>query len=98
MSSIPYGTRRRCNLCTVEIQGMTGGADLVHFSQGAPGTRAKLWARVCQYLRTPEQCAQCINQDPSLRGEVTSSDHYAEAPSFDFSATPRSGGQQETIP
>jgi hypothetical protein len=82
--------RRRCNLCTVEIQSMAGGADLVVFSQGAPGTRAKLWARVCQYLRTPEQCAQCINQDPTLRGEVSSSDYYAEAPSFDFS--PQLGG------
>ena len=50
---------------------------------GAPGTRAKLWARVCQYLRTPEQTAACLNQDVSLRGEVTASDHYAEAPSLD---------------
>ncbi len=98
MASIPPGTRRRCNLCTVEIQGMAGGADLVHFSQGAPGTRAKLWARVCQYLRTPEQCAQCINQDLSVRGEVSGSDYYAEAPIFDFSAMPPSGGGQETIP
>ncbi|MFI0402435.1 MAG: hypothetical protein ACH34U_05905 [Cyanobium sp.] len=88
MTSIPPGMRRRCNLCTVEIQSMAGGADLVFFSQGAPGSRAKLWARVCQYLRTPEQCAQCINQDPNLRGEVSSSDYYAEAPSFDFSPQP----------
>jgi hypothetical protein len=64
---------------------MAGGKDLVHFSQGAPGTRAKLWARVCQYLRTPEQCSQCLNQDPTLRGEVISSDYYAEAPVLDFS-------------
>lgn len=98
MASIPPGTRRRCNLCTVEIQGMAGGADLVYFSQGAPGTRAKLWARVCQYLRTSEQCAQCINQDLSLRGEVSVNDYYAEAPRFDFSAMPPSGGGQETIP
>lgn len=97
MSTIPPGTRRRCTLCSVEIQGMAGGADLVHFSQGAPGTRAKLWARVCQYLRTPEQCAQCINQDLGLRGEVSGSDYYAEAPSFDFSATPPGGGAQGTI-
>jgi hypothetical protein len=98
MASISPGMRRRCNLCTVEIQGMAGGGDLVYFSQGAPGTRAKLWARVCQYLRTPEQCAQCINQDLSLRGEVSGSDYYAEAPIFDFSAMPPSGGGQETIP
>ena len=84
MASIPPGTRQRCTLCQVEIQGMVGGGDLVHFSMGAPGTRAKLWARVCQYLRTPEQCAACLNQDPSLRGEVTASDHYAEAPVVDL--------------
>ena len=59
---------------------MVGGADLVHFSMGAPGTRAKLWARVCQYLRSPEQCARCLNQEASLRGTVTSNDYYAEAP------------------
>jgi hypothetical protein len=97
MASIPPGTRRRCALCTVEIQGMAGGGDLVHFSQGAPGTRAKLWARVCQYLRSPEQCAQCINQDLALRGEVTGSDYYAEAPTFDFSAPPAGPGDQKTI-
>jgi len=40
MPSIPPGTRQRCNLCKVEIQGMAGGNDLVHFSMGAPGSRA----------------------------------------------------------
>ncbi|MCX5969413.1 MAG: hypothetical protein NTV57_17650 [Cyanobacteria bacterium] len=87
MPSIPPGARQRCNLCQVEIQGMVGGKDLVHFSQGAPGTRAKLWARVCQYLRSPEQCSQCLNQDPTLRGEVTSNDYYAEAPILDVAAS-----------
>jgi len=90
MAAIPPGSRQRCSLCQVEIQGMTGGADLVHFSQGAPGTRAKLWARVCQYLRSPEQTGQCLNQDPALRGEVRSSDYYAEAPEVDLSSL--SGG------
>ena len=66
---------------------MVGGKDLVHFSQGAPGTRAKLWARVCQYLRTPEQCGQCLNQDPTLRGVVSSGDYYAEAPILDVGAS-----------
>jgi len=88
MVSIPPGSRRRCSLCQVEIQGMAGGNDQVLFSQGAPGTRAKLWARVCQYLKTPEQCAQCLNQDASLRGEVTRSDYYAEAPMLDLSNPP----------
>ena len=84
MVSVPPGERRRCSLCQVEIQGMAGGKDLVLFSQGAPGSRAKLWARVCQYLRTPEQCGQCLNQDPGLRGTVQQSDYYAEAPVFDL--------------
>jgi hypothetical protein len=84
MAPIPPGTRQRCSLCQVEIQGMVGGGDLVHFSMGAPGTRAKLWARVCQYLQTPEQRGTCLNQDPALRGEVTASDHYAEAPVLDL--------------
>ncbi|MEB3171044.1 MAG: hypothetical protein VKK43_06695 [Synechococcaceae cyanobacterium] len=85
MPAIPPGTRQRCTLCKVEIQGMAGGNDLVHFSMGAPGSRAKLWARVCQYLRSPEQCGQCLNQDPQLRGTVTASDYYAEAPVLDLS-------------
>jgi hypothetical protein len=67
---------------------MAGGADLVHFSMGAPGTRAKLWARVCQYLRSPEQCALCLNQEASLRGTVTSNDYYAEAPLLDLGVIP----------
>ena len=65
---------------------MVGGGDLVHFSQGGPSTRSKLWARVCQYLRTPEQTGQCLNQDPALRGEVRSTDYYAEAPQVDVAA------------
>lgn len=84
MPSIPPGSRQRCPVCQVEIQGMTGGQDLVHFSMGAPGTRAKLWARVCQYLRSPEQCGQCLNQDPGTRGSVTSTDYYAEAPELNL--------------
>lgn len=84
MPSIPPGSRQRCTVCQVEIQGVVGGKDLVHFSQGAPGTRAKLWARVCQYLQTPEKCALCLNQDPQLRGEVNKSDYYAEAPEVDL--------------
>jgi hypothetical protein len=55
---------------------------------GAPGTRAKLWARVCQYLRSPEQCGRCLNQEASLRGTVTSNDYYAEAPVLDLGVAP----------
>ncbi len=88
MAPIPPGTRQRCSLCSVEIQGVAGSNDLVHFSQGAPGSRAKLWARVCQYLRTPEQCGQCINQDLTLRGEVSENDYYAEAPVLELPMPP----------
>jgi hypothetical protein len=86
MAAIPPGTRQRCSLCQVEIQGMAGGVDLVHFSQGGPSTRSKLWARVCQYLRTDEQKAQCLNQDPSLRGEQQPGDAYMEPPAVDLKA------------
>jgi len=84
MASIPPGSRQRCSLCQVEIQGMAGGNDLVHFSHGGAGTRAKLWARVCQYLRSDEQKGQCLNQDPGLRGQVVASDYFAEAPVIDL--------------
>ena len=86
MAAIPPGTRQRCSLCQVEIQGMAGGIDLVHFSQGGPSTRSKLWARVCQYLRTDEQKAQCLNQDPTLRGEQKPCDAYMEPPAVDLSS------------
>ncbi|MFO8237105.1 MAG: hypothetical protein R6U00_02390 [Prochlorococcaceae cyanobacterium] len=80
MAAIPPGSRQRCSVCQVEIQGMVGGNDLVHFSQGAPGTRAKLWARVCQFLRSDDKRALCLNQDVSQRGTVVQSDYYDEAP------------------
>jgi hypothetical protein len=86
MAAIPPGSRQRCSLCQVEIQGMAGGADQVLFSRGGAGTRAKLWARVCQYLRSEDQRAQCLNQDPGLRGTVQPSDYFAEAPVLDLGA------------
>ncbi len=89
MASIPPGTRVRCSLCQVEILGMVGGQDRVLFSQGAPGTRAKLWARVCQYVREPQRC---LNQDAALRGEVEADDYYGEAPSLGMFDTPQGGG------
>lgn len=84
MAAIPPGTRQRCALCQVEIQGLAGGADLVHFSQGAPASRSKLWARVCQYLRTDGQKAQCLNQDPQQRGDIQPGDGYSEPPAVDL--------------
>ena len=84
MAAIPPGSRQRCSLCQVEIQGMAGGNDLVFFSHGGPGTRAKLWARVCQYLRSDEQTRQCLNQDANLRGTVQASDYFIEAPAIEL--------------
>jgi len=91
MPAIPPGSRHRCSLCQVEIQGMVGGNELVHFSQGAPGTRAKLWARVCQYLRSDGQKGQCLNQDTSLRGTVQPNDYFAEAPVIQLPPMPGAG-------
>ena len=48
-----------CPVCTVKIIKMIGG-DRVLFSTGAPGTRATLWAKVCQYAKNPA----CINKEP----------------------------------
>jgi len=87
MASVPPGTRQRCALCQVEIQGLVGGIEQVHFSQGQPSTRSKLYARVCQYLRTDEQKRQCLNQDPSLRGETQPGDAYMEPPVADLGGT-----------
>ena len=89
MPSTQPGSRQRCELCQVEIEAIGPGVDVVHFSMGAPGTRAKLWARVCQYLRSPEQCGQCLNQDASQRGTVATSDYYAEAPVVDLGLPPQ---------
>jgi hypothetical protein len=92
MAAIPPGSRQRCSLCQVEIEGMGGGGDLVHFSRGGPGTRAKLWARVCQFLKNDEQRAQCLNQDQALRGTVQPGDYFAEAPSLDLSGAMGAAG------
>jgi hypothetical protein len=45
---------------------------VVKFSSGPVGTRARLYARVCQYTTRPD----CINQDPDLIGEVLREDGY----------------------
>ncbi|MDI9406818.1 MAG: hypothetical protein QM522_08955 [Chitinophagaceae bacterium] len=98
MAAIPPGSRQRCSLCQVEIEGMAGGGDLVHFSRGGPGTRAKLWARVCQFLKDDAQRAQCLNQDPAGRGTVQPGDYFAEAPSLDLSGASGAGPGTEQAP
>ena len=57
-----------CSICGVSI---TKNGQ-VNFSDGKPGTRARLYARVCQYTEKSE----CINQESELIGEITPQDHY----------------------
>jgi len=57
-----------CPVCSVSIT----PDNKVQFSSGQPGTRARLYARVCQYTQNPS----CINQDPDQIGELTKSDRY----------------------
>ena len=60
-----------CPVCQVQIIPAPGG-DRVLFSTGKPGTRAKLAARVCQFVKQNG----CINRDPNLIGEIQSDDYY----------------------
>lgn len=60
-----------CPVCGVKIEKMIGG-DRVVFAHGPAGTRAKLWARVCNFVKN----SQCINQDEKAIGLVTANDHY----------------------
>ena len=57
-----------CSICGVSIT----EDGQVNFSNGKPGTRARLYARVCQYTEKPE----CINREPELIGEITAQDNY----------------------
>lgn len=64
-------TPQTCPVCGVKILvGMVGG-DRVIFSAGPPGTRAKLYARVCRYV----QKAGCINQEAASQ-PIQSDDYY----------------------
>jgi hypothetical protein len=60
-----------CPVCNVKIMKAPGG-DRVLFSTGKPGTRAKLAARVCQFVKQNG----CINKDPKLIGEIKEDDYY----------------------
>lgn len=60
-----------CPICKVKIVKSPGG-DKVFFSSGPPGTRARLSARVCQFVKQ----SGCINQDPNLIGEFKADDYY----------------------
>lgn len=71
-----------CPICSVKIIAAAGGdgtalpkEDRVIFSSGPQGTRAKLWARVCQYNKKPG----CINEQGKSEG-VSADDYYKDAP------------------
>ena len=57
-----------CPVCGVKIE----DGDKVIFSSGPVGTRARLWARVCNYAQKPG----CINQDQATIGTVHENDYY----------------------
>ncbi len=61
------------NLQTCPVCGVSITEDgQVNFSNGIPGTRARLYARVCQYA----QKSECINQETKLIGEIQSEDGF----------------------
>ena len=61
------------NLQTCSVCGVSITEDgQVNFSHGSPGTRTRLYARVCQYTQKPE----CINQESELRGEISRIDGF----------------------
>lgn len=68
-------TTETCPVCNVQI--IPGGAagDRVIFSSGPPGSRAKLWARVCQYNKKPG----CINEEGKNK-DISADDYYKDAP------------------
>lgn len=68
-------TQQSCPICGVSITN-----DVVQFANGSTGTRARLYARVCQYAKKPD----CINQDKALIGEVLQEDGFMEAPQLNF--------------
>lgn len=57
-----------CPVCGVKI----AGGDKVLFSSGPPGNRARLFARVCNYV----QKSGCINKDQEAIGTITANDYY----------------------
>ena len=58
-----------CPICSVDI--VVGGK--VQFSNGYLGTRAQLYARVCQYAHK----SGCINQDKERIGTIMLEDGFS---------------------
>lgn len=57
-----------CPVCGVKIE----NGDKVLFSVGQPGSRARLYARVCNYV----QQSECINKDEKAIGVIGVNDYY----------------------
>ncbi len=57
-----------CSLCGVRID----QKDTVHFSFGKPGSRERLYARVCSHVSD----RRCINADENRLRPITADDHY----------------------
>lgn len=57
-----------CPVCGVVIENKAK----VIFSAGPPGTRARLWARVCNFV----QSSGCINQNEEAIGPISCQDYY----------------------
>jgi hypothetical protein len=63
---------QECPVCGVKIENDTK----VLFSYGRPGTRGRLQARVCQFLKEDEKKEKCINQGHPLSEVIINSDYY----------------------
>lgn len=61
----------KCPVCQVSIN-----KDVVQFSFGKPGTRDRLWARVCQYVE--KQKPGCINKSKDFTHSPKEVDFYYE--------------------
>ncbi len=73
-----YKNIQVCPACGVKIV----GGDKVLFSVGAPGTRSRLYARVCQYAKK----AGCINRNTEEIGQILPSDYYGDIEETNISA------------
>ncbi|MGC1306843.1 MAG: hypothetical protein WA885_06410 [Phormidesmis sp.] len=59
-----------CGLCGVKID----SGNTVHFSFGKPGSRERLYARVCQHVSD----RRCINSDADSLAPLTADDAYGQ--------------------
>lgn len=64
--------KQNCPVCGVIIE-EDGSGFPVKFAEGTPGTRSRLYARVCQYTKD----SRCINKDKNIL-TIVPSDYYSE--------------------